>query len=155
VGIILILVVLLAHCLNPSKALLSLSSDAPPLDDGDDSTTTGVASGGVAQLKQLQRRLPVEQIMQLVRAFEAGAPASELARQFGIDKLRPSEASGRQAAALPEAAWWAAGGSETAPGEWDLDPRHRSPAGTQSGNGRDCAARECARMRLVIPTRRS
>jgi DNA-directed RNA polymerase specialized sigma24 family protein len=40
----------------------------------------------VRQLKQVQRRLPVEQIMELVRQYEAGASASELAKTFGVDQ---------------------------------------------------------------------
>ncbi|MEO7573630.1 MAG: hypothetical protein ABIX10_14455 [Acidimicrobiales bacterium] len=37
-------------------------------------------------LKQIQRRLPAEQILELVRQYEAGAPVFELAEIFEIDQ---------------------------------------------------------------------
>lgn len=75
--------VLLAHCLNPSEALLNALGQGPPLDDDLPDEPEPL---GIRQLKQIQHRLPIEQIMELVRQYEAGSSASELAKTFRIDQ---------------------------------------------------------------------
>lgn len=72
------MVVLTAQLLNHPLV------DKPSSDGGAPVEETGW--DGVKHLKQIQKRLPLEQIMELVRQYEAGAPARELAKTFGVNE---------------------------------------------------------------------
>jgi len=69
---------------NSPKALLSASGQEPPIDE----EPPDESLPGVKHLKQIQRRLPTDKIVELVQQYEAGASAAELAKIFGIDQSK-------------------------------------------------------------------